>query len=59
MRYNRFQIGCVFVEYELFNATTFIQNLTYILFGIILTKFYVNFSKQERKINVLYVSFKT
>ena len=57
MRYSRFQIGCVIVEYDLFNATTFIQNLTDVLFGIILTQFYVNFSKQEHKINVLYVSF--
>ena len=27
MRYSRFQIGCVIVVYDLFNATTFIQNL--------------------------------
>ena len=24
--YRRFQIGCVFIEYDLFNTTTFIQN---------------------------------
>ena len=59
MRYNRFQIGCVIVEYDLFNATTFLQNLTYDRFGIILTQFYVNFSRQEYKIDVLYVSIKT
>ena len=35
-----FQIGCVFVEYDLFNTTNLIQNLTYIRFGIILTQFY-------------------
>ena len=29
VRYSCFQIGCVIVEYDLFNATTFIQNLTY------------------------------
>ena len=52
-------IGCVFVEYELFNATTLIQNLIYIRFGIILTQFYLNFSRQEHQIDVLYVSFKT
>ena len=38
MGYNRIQIGCVFVEYDLFNTTTFIQNLTYVRFGIILTQ---------------------
>ena len=26
MQYHRFQIGFIFVEYELFNNTTFIQN---------------------------------
>ena len=31
--------------------------LTYIRFGIILTKFCVNFSRQEHQIDVLYVSF--
>ena len=59
MRYSRFQIGCVIVEYDLFNATTFIQNLTYAFFGIILTQFYVNFSRQEHKIDVLQVMLKT
>ena len=52
MGYNRFQIGCVIVEYDLFNATTFIQNLAYARFGIILTQLYVNFSRQEHKIDV-------
>ena len=28
-------------------------------FGIILTQFYINFSRQEHQIDVLYVSFKT
>jgi len=51
--YNRFQIGWVIVEYDLFNATTFIQNLTYVRFGIIFTQFYVNFSRQEHKIDVI------
>ena len=54
VRYSHFQIGCVIDEYDLFNATTFTQNLTYVLFGIILTQFYVNFSRQEHKIDVLY-----
>ena len=27
--YTRFQIGCVFVEYDLFKPTTFIQNCIY------------------------------
>ena len=39
MGYNRFQIGCVIVEYDLFNTATFIQNLAYVRFGIILTQF--------------------
>jgi len=30
--YRRFQIGCVFVEYDLFNTTTFIQNIYEILY---------------------------
>ena len=29
-----------------------------IVFGIVLTKFYINFSRQEHQIDVLYVSFK-
>ena len=53
----RFQIGCVYVEYDLFNTTTFIQNLIYIRFGIILSQFYSNFSRLERQIDVLYVPF--
>ena len=28
--YSRLQIGCVIVAYDLFDATTFIQNLTYV-----------------------------
>ena len=55
IKYISFQIGCLFVEYDLFNTTTFIQNLIYIRFGIILTQFYINFSRQEHEINVLYV----
>ena len=51
--YYRFQIGCIIVEYDRFNDTTFIQNLTYVRFGRILTQFYVNFSRQEHKIDVL------
>ena len=38
VRYRRFQIGCIIVEYGLFNTTTFIQNLIYIRVGIILTQ---------------------
>ena len=50
-------VGCVFVEYDLFNTTNLIQNLIYIHFGIILTQFYINFSRQEHQIDVLYVPF--
>ena len=57
MRCSRFQIGCVIVEYDLFNTTTFIQNLGYARFGIILTQFYVNFSRQGHKVkeNRIYI----
>ena len=47
------EIGCIIVEYDLFNATTFIQNLTFVCFGIISTQFYVNFLRQKHIINVL------
>ena len=53
MGYNRFEIGCIIVEYDLFDATTFIQNLTFVRFGIISTQFYVNFTRQKHIINVL------
>ena len=48
--YRRFQIGCVFVEYDLFNTKTFLQNCTYMnfRFRINLTQFYINFSRQEQ-----------
>ena len=58
MGYCSFQIGCVIVEYGLFNTTNLKQNLIYIRFGIILTQFYINFSRQEHQIDVLYVTFK-
>ena len=50
--YRCFQIGCVFVEYDLLNTTTLY--LTYIRFGII-HKFDVNFLRQEhqKKLNQL------
>ena len=57
--YSSFQIGCVIVEYCLFNTTTLIRNPINIRFGIILTQFYINFSRQEHQIDVLYVTFKT
>ena len=47
--YSHFQIGCVFVDYDLLNTTTLIQNLIYIRFGIMLTQFYINFSRQEHQ----------
>ena len=57
VRYRRFQIGCVFVENDLFNTTTFIQNCLYMNFRINLTQFYINFSRQDHQIEVLKVSF--
>ena len=50
MGYRRFQIGCVIVEYGLFNTTNVIQNLIYQRFGIILTQFCINFSRQEHQL---------
>ena len=57
MGYSHLYIGCVFVEYDPFNTANLIQHLKYIRFGIILTQFYINFSRQEDQIDVLYVSF--
>ena len=42
---------------DLFNTATHLQNQISIRFGIILTQFYINFSRQEHQIDVLYVSF--
>ena len=47
MGYHRFQIGCVFVEYDLFNTTTFIQNCIYMNFRIKFTQFYINFLRRN------------
>jgi len=55
--YNRFHIGCVFVEYDLFISATFVQNSLHMNFGVNLIQFYINFSRQEHQIDVLYVSF--
>ena len=57
MKCSRFQIGCVIVEYDLFNTTSFIQHLGYARFGIILTQLNVNFSRQGHKIkeNRIYI----
>ena len=46
--YSNFHNGCVFVEYGLFN-------LIYIRFGVILTQFHINFSRQKHQIDVLFV----
>ena len=51
--YSSFQIDCVIVEYGLFNTTNCILNLIYIRFGVILTQFYINFSRQEHQIDVI------
>ena len=51
----RFQIGCLIVEYDLFNTTHLMQNLIFIRFGITLTQFYVNFLRQEPQLDVLYI----
>ena len=52
-------IGLVLVEYDLFKPTISIQNCIYTNFRINLKQFYINFSRQEHQIDVLYVSFKT
>ena len=55
--YRSFQIGFVFVEYDLLNTTTSIHSCIYMNFRINLTQFYINFLRQKRQIDVLYVSF--
>ena len=37
MGYSRFKIGCVFIEYDMFKPTTFIQNSIYMNFRMNLT----------------------
>ena len=49
----------VFADYDLFKTLIHIPYHIFIGFGIILTHFYINFSRQEHQIDVLYVSFKT
>ena len=56
MGYRSFQIDCVFVECDLFNNTNLIQNPTHIRFGIILTRFYITFSRQEHQLELSRVS---
>ena len=56
MGYRRFQIGCVFAEYDPFKPTIFIQHFIYIDFRINLTHFYINFSRQEHQIELSWVS---
>ncbi len=53
--YTKIQIGFVFVEYDLFIPTTSIQQYIFMNFRIDLTRFYINFSRQEHQIDVLYV----
>ena len=48
-----FKIGCVFVKYDLFNSYTKSDIYTFWYNS----QFYINFSRQEHQINVLYVSF--
>ena len=47
--YLRFQISCIFAEYDLFKPTVSIQKCTYMNFRI-LTQFYINFSRQDHQI---------
>ena len=55
--YRRFQIGCVFSEQDLFKTKIIIPNLIKnIVFGIVLTQFYVNISRQELRIELFQVS---
>ena len=42
---------------DLFNTTNLIQNLIYIRFGIILTLFYINFSRHDHHIELLINQF--
>ena len=54
--YRCFQIACIFVEYDSFKPTIFIQNFKYIDFCINLTQFHINFSRQEYQIELSWVS---
>ena len=49
----RFQIGCAFVKYDMFNTTKFIQNCLYMNFRLNSTYFYINFSRHKLQIDVL------
>ena len=44
---------CIFVEYDLYKPTTFIQNCIYMNFRINLIQFYINLSRQEHQIELL------
>ena len=48
--YRRFQIGCVFVEYDLFNTTTFIQKFIYMQFGFKVVGFNRSYSANTKPI---------
>ena len=55
----RFQIGCVFAEYDLFKPTKTIRNCIYMNFCINLTQFYINFSRQEPQVELARVAIKS
>ena len=46
---------CVFAEYDLFKPSIFIQNFYICIIFFNLTQFYINFSKQEHQIELLWV----
>ena len=57
MGYRQFKIGCVFAKYDLFKPLIFYKILqTYMNFRKNLTQFYINFSRQEHQIELLWVS---
>ena len=55
MKCSRFQIGCVIVEYDLFNTTTFIH-LGYARFGIILCFMSISRDRDIRSKRIEYMS---
>ena len=57
MGFRRFQIGCVFAEYDLFNTKTFIKKLHIYEFSYKFDTVLYQFLETETPDKCLYVSF--
>ena len=51
--FSNFQIRCVFAENDLFKTFIPILHLIYISFGITLTQFCIDFTRQEHQIELI------